>query len=31
MTASTAILIPERKSMTFTPAATDLQPSVSMA
>lgn len=31
MTASIAIFIPRRKSMTFTPAATDLQPSVSIA
>lgn len=30
-TASTAILIPMRKSIAFTPAAIDLQPSVSIA
>lgn len=31
MTASTAILIPLRKSITLAPAAIDLQPSVSIA
>lgn len=31
MTASTAILIPLRKSITFTPAANDLQPSKRIA
>lgn len=31
ITASTAILIPLLKSITFTPAATDLQPSVNIA
>lgn len=31
ITASTALFIPLRKSMTFTPAAIDLQPSMSIA